>query len=134
MRNRTGKDVADRVDNPEAVINGKRAAHVGKADEGDDSEYGPNQNQLARTETMDDHRAEPDSQGGSQRKSQCDVGAGPAKVTLEIIVEESDVVIRDAYREAKGEKGRGGDPPAEELALHRLHSGTTVYRRPNVGG
>src|SRR5258708_40257542 len=109
MRNRTGKDVADRVDNPEAVINGKRAAHVGKANEGDDGEHSANQNQLAGTETMDDHRSEPDSQGGSQRKSQGDVGAGPAKVALEIIVEESDIVIRDAYREAEGEEGRDSD-------------------------
>src|SRR5260370_472236 len=120
MRNRAGKDVADRVDNAEAVINGKRAAHVGKADEGNDGEYGPNQNQPARTETMDDHRAEPDSQGGGQRKSKRDVGAGPAKVTLEIIVEESDVVIRDAYRQAKREEGPDREPPAAELAMNRI--------------
>ncbi len=68
------------------------------AGEGDDSKYGANQNQLAGTETMDDHRAEPDGERGGQRKSQGDVGARPAKVALEIIVEESDVVIRDAYR------------------------------------
>src|SRR5258706_11425314 len=98
MRNRTGKNVTDGVDNPEAVINRKCAAHVGKANEGDDGEHGANQNQLARTETMDNHRSEPDGERGGQRKSQSDVGARPAKVALEIIVEESDVVIRDAYR------------------------------------
>src|SRR5260370_42446091 len=132
MRNGAGKKVADRVDHPEAVVNGKRATHFGEADKGDDGEDCPHQDQLAGTETMDDHGAEPDGERGRQRESKYDIGARPEKLALEIIVEESDVVIRNADRKAEREEGRGSDPPAEELTLHRIHCGTRVNVRPAV--
>ena len=129
MRDGPGEDVAQRVKHPKSVIDVKRAAHVGEPSEGEHGQDCADQNQLARAEAMDDDGAEPDGERRGQRKSESDVGARPVKLALEIVVEESDVVVRDAYREAEAEEGGGGDPPAKELAWHWVHCGTSYRPR-----
>src|SRR6185312_8628011 len=120
VRNRAGENVAGRVQNPQPVVQPQHAVHVPEPEKSEERERGADQDHLARAEAGDEQRPGPDRQQRGYWKSQCDLRPRPAVSPLEIVVKESDVVVRDPYGDAEREKSPGGDPPAMKLVFHRL--------------
>src|SRR5690349_20797661 len=119
----SGEDVAYRVEDPESVIDPQHPGHLGESRQRDCGQNRSDQDEFARAEPVNDDGAEPDGERGRKREAEPYIGAGPAELSLEIIVEEADVVVRDSDCEAKRHEGGRRDPPAVELPGHRLHFG-----------
>ncbi|HBY59033.1 MAG TPA: hypothetical protein DEH78_04380, partial [Solibacterales bacterium] len=118
MRNRSGEDIADDVDEPERVVSEQVAFHQAEAHERNAREPRADDDHLARAEAVRQQRPHPQRQQRGERKSERCLGGRPPEGLLVIVVEERPAIIGNADRDPEGEEREYGNPPAKEFLLH----------------
>src|SRR5206468_660994 len=111
---RTGQQVPEHVHAPRRVVLDRRSMEVPEPLKREAGQSGTGDNQISRVEPVRQQWAGPDRQQDRDWRPERHHLLCPLMIVAQVIVEERDVVVRQAGREPERDEGRRDDPRSVE--------------------